>query len=108
MQERLVSLGIAIADGADVDWNSSLPDSTPGEQHVIEELRVLQKIARSHAQAPPVRARSRERATATTPLSWGRLTILGTIGSGTYGTVYRAPHPQRARRGALRSLHARG
>jgi tRNA A-37 threonylcarbamoyl transferase component Bud32 len=114
--DRLIDLGLAIGDGIEIDWSSSGTGASP-DRGIIDELRLVEAIARAHARLPqsgtPGGSGSSHRALPAlfhqpaqeeTPLSWGRLSIVSTIGRGTYGTVYRAYDAQLDRTVALKLL----
>ena len=70
----ILSVAQAISDGVPVDWKSVVErDATTTA--VLDELRALENVSKF---GDPV------------PGRWGEYTILGEIGHGAYGTVYRA------------------
>jgi hypothetical protein len=73
--ERALSVATSIAEGVAVDWNHALPGADGPTAAVLDELRVLEDLA--HVSQGK-------------PRSWGPFTILGELGRGSYGTVYRA------------------
>jgi serine/threonine-protein kinase len=73
-ETHLDDLAAAVADGTAVDWSRAEAEAEPAERAAIEQLRLLAGY----------------RGTTAAPAAWGRLTIRGEIGSGAFGTVYRA------------------
>lgn len=119
---RLTPLIAAVADGVDVDWEAAESSALDAdERDLILQLRVLARLVtvfrsqgESDAAAPPERAapepESRPDAfldQADTPRlgSWGHLEIRSQVGSGTFGTVFRAWEPGLEREFALKLLH---
>ena len=130
MSERnetaLLSVAGAISDGAGIDWLEV--EHTPADGHdtqVLRELRLLDQIAAFHrsseslapdlAQVEPVAASSSRTEPsgdnaghASAPdedlQSWGHLAILGKVGEGAFGEVYRARDGKLQREVALKLL----
>ena len=100
-------LAAAIADGRVLDW-SSLVDAatTPQDRARLARFELLARIAGVHA--TPDAERSTDAADHVDDLcagdSWGTLLIVGRLGAGTSGTVYRAHDPALARDVALKIL----
>jgi len=95
-ESRIEALAAAIADGRDIDWDltESSADSDQ-ERAVLGRLHQLEIVAR---------------AARTLTARWGAFEIRSEIGSGTFGTVYRAWYQQLECEVALKLLnreHAR-
>lgn len=123
MDERdklLESIGFDVSDGRDLDWSAfeGSAEIDP-DQEEIQNLRTLSKIAgyyrnlrqqdqasgRDTHQAPPALDRFDASFTASSTRMWGHLAIAETIGSGTYGDVYRARDTRLNRDVALKLVH---
>jgi serine/threonine protein kinase/Tol biopolymer transport system component len=118
--ERLIDVAAAVSDGGVVDWVLTEAEASPSERQLVGHLRVLERLASVHAGLPPVAAFERSlhdslrqaAATASTPpatapTTWGPLTIVERIGSGTYADVYRARDSHLDRPVALKLLRHR-
>ena len=100
----LIDIATAIADGAPIDWHSVESDTADRTgRELVSALRLVEQIAFVHSNPSPP-----EVPTAGLPsedlLTWGPLTIVEKIGSGTYGDVYRALDPRLDRPVALKLL----
>jgi len=83
--DRLLSVAASIANGTTIDWDE-VRQANPADAHVVDELRIVGDIAKLHSGLQ----------------GWGSLTILGPIGEGSAGTVYRALDPDLHREVALK------
>lgn len=72
---QLLAVASSIADGKPVDWDHVAAGPDEETTAVLHELRALEAVSRVSQAAPK---------------TWGSFTILGQIGHGAYGTVYRA------------------
>ena len=109
--ELLESLGLNVSDGEDPGWEN-VEASIEGDDHrrVVHDLRSVSKIAeyyrRVREESDPT---SGGRASGSGPglppgARWGHLEILGQIGSGSFGEVYRARDTHLDREVALKIL----
>src|ERR1043166_982111 len=74
-EESLLAIAGSISDRMSLDWNDVRRMVADAEQAtVIDELQLLEGIASVHAD----------------DASWGSLTLLESIGRGSFATVYRA------------------
>ncbi len=100
--EEALAIAARIADGSGIDWkaaNASLADgSNLGVLNQLKAIASLADLHREWAGAP-----LGDVTTATT--QWGPLTVLGPIGEGQFGRVYRAWDPRLQRQVALKLLH---
>ena len=121
-EPRLLAVAASIADHATIDWNDVRDQFADGaESSVVDELRIVQEIARIHSgqpsdgraspagaetpgddgrtapQADPDRART----------AWGRFTLVREIGRGAFGVVYEAIDPALQRPIALKLIRPR-
>lgn len=77
--DPLLSAAGRISDGVAVDWSHlQALLATADQSAVAEELRAIEHVARAHDAVPG---------------TWGRFAIVGEIGRGSFGTVYRAIDP---------------
>jgi serine/threonine-protein kinase len=95
--DRLLSIASAIADGTGVVWSEEAKrPSTSNEVATLNALRELEQLLTALRQTDreeeptPATAIPDMSAVSSTPHHWGHLAILGTIGKGSFGTVYRA------------------
>jgi serine/threonine-protein kinase len=120
---RLTDVVTAAADGIDLDWGeASATLSDPGDLDLIRELKVvaaLTKAGRTHRAGDPfatspstggqpnaIAATSRAEQVPDSSTSWGPLRIIGEVGRGSFGRVFRAWEPRLARDVALKLLDA--
>ena len=106
--EALVAAAGRIADGEQVDWASiSSTLESDRERAVAGELAVLARIAAGHRQLHELLPATDETAANLVPdrARWGHLDLLNIVGSGSYGTVYRAWDTRLERLVALKLFH---
>lgn len=103
-ESRLRELADALAEGSDVNWDEVEKLSTDaGETTLIRELKVVAAIAGMARQDVP-----KETPVIDQPLqTWGHLRLLGVIGTGSFGTVYRAWDTHLEREVALKVIPPR-
>lgn len=89
MHAHLRDLATSVADGSQVDWDQAEGSAgTEEERKVIRQLRSLSQVA----------------ALARADATWGPLQLRGDVGSGAFGTVYRAWDTRLEREVALKLL----
>jgi serine/threonine-protein kinase len=101
--DRLEELARAVLDGAAVDWDAAECSANPDERAAIRDLRLLERLTQVHREE----ARAIEGSGAE-PRRWGHLAIVGPLGRGAFGRVYRAWDPGLDREVALKLLTAPG
>jgi eukaryotic-like serine/threonine-protein kinase len=89
-RSHLFSIAQAVTDEADVDWTSAEATTDPQDLEAVRQLRLIASIGQA----------ARRLAT-----RWGPFVIRQAIGSGTFGTVYRAWDPKLEREIALKLLN---
>jgi len=90
--EPLSSVAASISDGALIEWEQVAQQVAGDDDAVLGELRVLEQIAKFHQtvqEAGAMHAATPDDETAD-PRGWGHFLILGRIGRGSFGNVYRA------------------
>jgi serine/threonine-protein kinase len=91
----LDTVASSISDGVLIEWEHLARQVAGDDSQVLAELRLLEKIAKFHLEAQennpsnettidPKDRRGSE------PRTWGHFLVLGRIGGGSFGTVYRA------------------
>jgi Tol biopolymer transport system component/tRNA A-37 threonylcarbamoyl transferase component Bud32 len=118
--ERLIDVAAAVCDGAVVDWGRTESAAPPAKRHLVGHLRLLERVASAHAALPPLAAFEHslhdslshpaaviDVSRGEVPSTWGPLTIIERIGSGTFAHVYRARDPRLDRFVALKLLRHR-
>ena len=98
---KLDALAAAVADGSAIDWDAVTAGADPSVRAVVQNLRLLSTIAGEHRQVQSDGAPSRFAGA-----SWAHLRIIGHIGSGAFGDVFRAWDSQLEREVALKLVPA--
>src|SRR5258705_11895097 len=91
--EVLSSVAAAISYGAQLEWDKLARDVTGEDDSILNELQVIERIAKFHQSAQESDAANIAAAAddgATDPRGWAHFLILGRIGRGSFGNVYRA------------------
>ncbi len=86
-------MAASISDGALIEWDKLARQVTGEDDSVLNELQVLERIAKFHQSAQEGGAANIAAAAddgATDPRGWAHFLILGRIGRGSFGNVYRA------------------
>jgi eukaryotic-like serine/threonine-protein kinase len=98
-----------VASGARIDWEAAASVRSGRQRVMLRELEMLGRlmdvhVSESGAQASVAGERSPSLATESTPSRWGSFELLECIGSGNFGSVYRA-HDRLDREVAVKLLH---
>jgi len=90
--EVLSSVAASISDGALIEWEKVSRQVKHGDDSVLDELRVLEQIAKFHqdAQQGSTSGPGVADDEPADPARWAHFIILGRIGRGSFGNVYRA------------------
>ena len=96
-------LAEAVLDGRTLDWAAAALSASESQLPLLAHLKAIASIA-SFGLTSPASERS---GVAPELLSWGALTILGRMGGGSFGDVYRACDPKLDRPVALKLLRHR-
>src|SRR5262249_46352447 len=107
----------AVADGSAIDWARVKGGANERERRLIDQLQLIAMIAhQEETRQPAMQAsraqRSRVATTAKRPTPcghddvkrWGNLILIEEVGSGSFGTVYRAHDPELDRPVAVKLL----
>jgi eukaryotic-like serine/threonine-protein kinase len=104
----LIALGAAISDGAQVDWDRVQQDAnSPEAAQMVAEMRHLQQLVTAVRSAGASRPEG-EAAAALHVRTWRHLVLFEAVGSGAFGTVYRAWDSQLEREVAVKLLPKSG
>jgi len=88
--ELLSSVASSISDGALIEWDQVAQQAAGDEDGVLDELRLLERIAKFHqtAQENGVADAADAGGQPAEPRAWAHFLILGRIGGGSFGLGY--------------------
>ena len=91
--DLISSVAASISDGVLIEWEQVAQQVAGDDDAVLAELQLLERIARFHQDGHEDPAATAPAAgdapSASDPRTWAHFLILGRIGSGSYGDVYR-------------------
>jgi eukaryotic-like serine/threonine-protein kinase len=103
---RLIALAEAVADGRPLNWPGVEADTHHDEDRaLVHQLRFLAGVAEAHRSVGGKRPVDDTPQADDGPQRWGVLEIRERIGTGAFGSVYRAWDPRLAREVALKLMH---
>jgi len=108
--DDLMGLADSVAHGETVNWDAESAKSADTARDLIEQLRIIEAVARMHRSQSTDEERVPDRAKLD-PLApgarWEHLVIVERVGGGTFGDVYRARDTKLDREVALKLLRRR-
>ncbi|HEY7284535.1 MAG TPA: protein kinase [Vicinamibacterales bacterium] len=108
--DDLLALADSVAHGSAVDWAAESEKSTDVGRDLLEQLRIIEAVARMHRSQSDADDRTPD-AVHSDPLPagarWQHLVIVDRVGGGTFGDVYRARDTKLDREVALKLLRRR-
>jgi len=100
----LMDIAKAVAAGTDVDWASAESTTAPQDLEVLDQLRVVARLAEIHQQPKSIIA-PRDSSFGRLPRSWGPLEVRRELGRGSFSTVYVSWAPDVEREIAVKIVH---